>query len=341
MKIALEEAITTTVFNATVSLPPVKGTEEIPYVDTAYGLDVRDRLGASGLDARVKAMDQAGVALSILSLTMPGIEGIFDTATAVETARKVNDEIHSTYTAGPYAERFRAFGCVAMQDPAAAAAEAERCVKDLGFVGVLVNGYSNISDVNTVQYLDEPQVDIFWTKLEELDIPLYLHPRIAPPNQLRAYKDYEFLAGSPWGFGVETAIHVIRLMISGLFDRHPKLRIVLGHCGEGLPFSLHRIDHRLRHFQPQHIKCQRTLQEYWATNFWVTTAGVMSDASFAHTLNSVGEDRMMWSVDYPYEDYDEIGQWFDKLEMSENTRANIGWKNAQRMFNIKPLETSD
>ena len=331
-KIALEEAIATHVFNATATLPPVSGTAELPYVDTEYMADVKHRL--TDVDSRVEAMDQAGIALTVVSLTMPGIEGIFDVATAVETATKVNDEIHQMYNSGKHAHRFRAFGCVPMQDPAAAAKEAERCIKQLGFVGILVNGFSNMGGADSVQYLDEPQCEPFWAKLEELDVPLYLHPRIPPPGQMQVYKGYEFLAGSPWGFGVETAMHAIRLMVSGLFDQHPKLKIILGHCGEGLPFSLYRIDHRMRHFQPQHIACELRLQDYWERNFWITTAGVMSDGAFADTMSACGEDRVLWSVDYPYEDYMELGPWFDGLEMSENTREKVGWLNARQLLKL-------
>ncbi|KAL3486480.1 hypothetical protein BJX62DRAFT_246802 [Aspergillus germanicus] len=332
LKIALEEAIATHVFNATNTLPPVNGTAELPYVDTAYVADVKDRL--TNVEARIQAMDAAGVDLAVLSLTMPGIEGIFDTPVAVETARKVNDEIHEIYTSGKYASRFRAFGCVAMQDPTKAAAEAERCVKQLGFIGILINGFSNIGDANTIQYLDEPQCDPFWAKIAELNVPVYIHPRIPSPSQMRIYKGYEFLGGSPWGFGVETATHAIRLMVSGLFDRYPSLTVILGHCGEGLPFSLNRIDHRFRHFQPQHKQCKLSLTEYWKNNFVITTAGVMSDTTFFDTLKSCGEDRLLWSVDYPYEDYDEIAEWFDNLELSENTRAKIGWENARRILQL-------
>ncbi len=332
-KIALEEAITTSVFNPTNTLPETKGGAELPYVDKDYVVDVKNRL--SNLELRVQAMDRAGVALTVVSLTMPGIEGIFDAKTAVETARKVNDETHRIYCTGKYADRFRALGCVPMQDPKAAAAEATRCINELGFVGILINGYSQIGDAETVQYLDEPQCEPFWATLEELDVPLYLHPRIPTPGQSRIYRGYEFLAGSPWGFGVETAMHTIRLIVSGLFDRHPRLKIILGHCGEGLPFSLARIDHRLRHFQPQHYKSKLRMQEYWERNFWITTAGVTSDTAFVDTLRSCGEDRLMWSVDYPYEDYDECGTWFEGMEMSQSTRAKIGWENAKRLFKMQ------
>jgi 2,3-dihydroxybenzoate decarboxylase len=159
-------------------------------------------------------MDRAGIALSVVSLTMPGIEGIHDKGTAVEIARKVNDDLYQRYRTGPHSDRFRVFGCVPMQDPEEAAVEAERCIHELGCVGILINGFSNISSTQ-VQYLDEPQCAPFWAKLAELDVPLYLHPRIPPPDQMRVYKDYECLAGSPWGFGAETVAHIIRLMISG------------------------------------------------------------------------------------------------------------------------------
>ena len=331
-KIALEEAITTTVFNATSTLPSVDGGAELPYVNTEFLEDVKKRL--SDIDLRVEAMNKANITLTVVSLTMPGIEGIFDTSTAVDVARKTNDETHRLYTTGRYAERFRAFGCVAMQDPVAAAVEAERCIQVLGFVGILINGYCNVGGPETVQYLDEPQCEPFWAKLEELDVPLYLHPRIPTPGQLRIFKGYEFLAGSPWAFGVETATHTIRLMISGLFDRHPNLKIILGHCGEGLPFSIARIDHRIRHFQPHHAKCKLRMQEYWDRNFWITTAGVTSEAAFAATLKSCGEERLMWSVDYPYEDYEEVGDWFESLEMSDNSRAKIGWENCRKLLRI-------
>ncbi|OAP53743.1 hypothetical protein AYL99_12081 [Fonsecaea erecta] len=326
LKIALEEAAGTTVFDPTTTLPPLKFTGELPNVVSDYVADVKYRLFDIG--SRVQAMDRAGIALTVVSLTMPGIEGILDKATAVDFARKVNDELYQRYRTGPHSQRFRVFGCVPMQDPEAAALEAERCVRDLGCVGVLINGFSNISSTD-VQYLDEPQCAPFWAKLEELDVPLYLHPRPPPPDQMRVYKGYEYLAGSPWGFGAETAAHVIRL-----FDRHPKLKIIIGHCGEGIPHSLYRIDHRLRHFKRDNVPCLKPLQQYWEENFWITTAGVMSDTALASTVKVCGEDRVMYSVDYPYEDYDEIGAWFDGLEMSEATRAKIGWGNAKSLLRI-------
>lgn len=228
-KIALEEAVSTSVFNATRTTPPVRGTSDMEYSTPEYGSDVERRLSDPGL--QVESMDAAGVALAVVAVTSPGIEGIFDTREAIDAAARSNDEIRSRYTAGQHASRFRAFGCVPMQDPKAAAAEAERCVHDLGCIGILINGHSDLGNADTVQYLDEPQCEPFWEELEELDVPLYIHPRVPPPGQKRIYQDYESLSGSPWGFTAETSLHAVRLMMSGLFDRRPRLKIILGHHG--------------------------------------------------------------------------------------------------------------
>jgi predicted TIM-barrel fold metal-dependent hydrolase len=272
----------------------------------------------------------------VVSLTAPGIEGIFDPAEAAKTATKVNDQMHKLYRTGAHSHRFRTWGCVAMQDPQAAAKEAERCVKELGCVGILINGFSNVGnpDALEIQYLDEPQCEPFWAKLAELDVPLYLHPRIVAPVQTRIFRGYEFLAGSPWGFGRETAEHALRLMLSGLFDRYPNLRIVLGHCGEGLPFGIARADLRLRHFRKgEHGTHQRELCYYFPKNFWITTAGVQKQSVLESTIREVGIDRVMFSSDYPYEDMIETAQWFDALEIDDHTRAKLAYGNASNYTN--------
>lgn len=332
-KIALEEAVNTSVFNATRTSPPVPGTSDVEYSAPEYGPDIEKRLSDPGL--QVESMDAAGVALAVVSLTMPGIEGIFDAREAIDAATRVNDEIRARYTAGEHANRFRAFGCVAMQDPKAAAAEAERCVRELGCVGILINGHTDLGDADTVQYLDEPQCEPFWAKLAELDVPLYIHPRVPAPGQKRIYQDYESLGGSPWGFAAETSLHAVRLMMSGLFDRHPRLKIILGHCGEGLPFLIARTDHRLRHYakDKRHV-AKQPLQTYLENNFWVTTSGVMSTRTLEDTLSIFGADKVMWSCDYPYESYQETGSWFDHLEIEDQTRAKIGWQNAEQLLRL-------
>ncbi|MCJ1436653.1 hypothetical protein MMC27_006034 [Xylographa pallens] len=335
-KIAIEEHVNTDIFNPSMTNPSVEGQGELPYYQKVFADDVKFRL--SNFEARIKDMDASGTAIMAVSLTAPGIEGVFDPVQAVELARKVNDQFHKIYRTGPYAHRFRTWGCVPMQDPKAAAEEAERCVRELGCVGIFINGYSNVGNPADleIQYLDEPQCEPFWAKVAELDVPVYLHPRIVATGQMRIFRGYEFLAGSPWGFARETAEHALRLMLSGLFDRYPNLRLVLGHCGEGLPTAIDRTDHRLRHFKTgEHGAHQHPLAYYFAKNFWITTAGVMKASTLESTIREVGIDRVMYSADYPYEDMVEAAQWFDGLEIDEASRAKLARGNAMILLGIK------
>lgn len=335
-KIAIEEHVNTTIFNPSMTNPYTPGQGELPYYQTIFANDVKFRL--SDPTARLADMDASGTAIMAVSLTAPGIEGIFSPALAVSTARAVNDSFHTLYRTGPNAHRFRTWACVPMQDPLAAAAEAHRAVRDLGCVGIFINGYSNVGNPadNEVQYTDEPQCEPFWAKVAELDVPVYLHPRIVASGQQRIFRGYEFLAGSPWGFARETAEHALRLMLSGLFDRYPNLKLVLGHCGEGLPTAIDRTDMRIRHFKKgEHGAHQHELAYYFAKNFWITTAGVMKASTLDATIREVGIDRVMYSADYPYEDSVEAAQWFDGLEIDQVSRDKLAWGNAKILLGIE------
>lgn len=322
-KIALEEHWESPDFHAT-------GSHN--FVDAEYFAEVQKRL--QECDKRIEDMDRNGIQTSILSLTQPGIEGITDPKKAIEMARKMNEFVAEKFIA-KYPTRFRAFATLPLQDPQVAAKELEHAVNDLGFAGALVNGYSNIGDENTAQYLDEPQVWPFWEQVEKLGVPVYLHPRIPLPNQQRIYKGYDGLLGAAWGFGVETATHALRLILSGLFDRYPKLNIILGHLGEGLPFTLPRLEHRLRHMrQETHGNHMKTPTEYLRKNFYVTTSGVFRTQALINTLLEIGSDRVLFSVDYPYETMEEISSWFDTCPISENDRFKIGNGNAAKLFNL-------
>jgi gamma-resorcylate decarboxylase len=295
-----------------------------------YMAEVRRKL--RDIDLRVETMDKAGIEVSILSLTQPGIEGITDTALAVETARRMNDYV-ANHLVVRHPKRFKAFACAPLQDPDAAARELERAVRELGCVGALVNGCSNIGDENTAQYLDEAQVAPFWERASALNVPIYLHPRSPLPNQQRIYQGYPGLIASAWGFGAETATHAVRLILSGIFDRHPNLTVMLGHLGEGLPFTLPRLEHRLRHQGPEaHGPHKLPPTEYLRRNFYLTTAGVFRTQALINTMLEVGSDRILFSVDYPYESMEELSSWFDTCPISENDRAKIGHANARKLF---------
>jgi 2,3-dihydroxybenzoate decarboxylase len=323
-KIALEEHWESEQFPAT-------GTHD--FTETRYFADVQRRLRE--VDQRIEDMDRTGIDISILSLTQPGIEGITDAAVAIETARRMNDHAADKLV-GRYPERLRMFAAVPLQDPQAAAEELERAVKDLGAVGALINGYTNIGDENTARYLDEAPVDVFWNKVSELGVPVYLHPRIPLPNQQRIYQGYEGLLGSAWGFGFETATHALRLILSGLFDRYPNVNVILGHLGEALPFTLPRVEHRLRHQRPEtHGSHRKPPTTYLRENFYLTTSGVFRTQALIDTLLEVGADRTLFSVDYPYESMHELAPWFDTCPISENDRIKIGRTNAAKLFGIE------
>ena len=322
-KIALEEHYECPEFAAT-------GTHE--FVDEKYFAEVTKHL--HNADLRLEMMDRNGIETSILSLTQPGIEEISDPRKAIGLAERVNDYAADKYLV-KHPDRFRVFGALPLQDPNAAAKELKRAVKDLGFAGALINGYSNIGGENTAQYLDEPQVLPFWRKVSELNVPVYLHPRIPLPNQQRIYQGYPGILGSAWGFGLETATHAVRLMLSGLFDELPNLSVILGHCGEGLPFMLPRLEHRLRHqARGSHGKHKLLPTEYLRKNFFLTTSGVFRSQTLLNTLLEVGGDRVLFSVDSPYESMDEVAPWFDSCPISDNDRQKIGRDNSFKLFKL-------
>ncbi|MBV7321020.1 amidohydrolase family protein [Bacillus halotolerans] len=312
--------------------PDFPATGSHNFTDDEYFSAVQKRL--QEFEKRIEDMDKNGIQTSILSLTQPGIEGITDPDRAVKLAKQMNDHA-AEFFVSKHPDRFKAFAAVPLQDPEEAAKELERAVNELGFVGALVNGYSNIGDENTAQYLDEPQVRPFWEKAAQLQVPVYLHPRIPLPNQQRIYEGYEGLLGSAWGFGVETATHAIRLILSGLFDEYPDLTVILGHLGEGLPFTLPRVEHRLRHQRPEtHGNHQKAPTEYLRKNFYLTTSGVFRTQALIDTLLEVGSDRILFSVDYPYESMEEISFWFDHSPISETDRLKIGTENAASLFKL-------
>lgn len=293
--------------------------------------------GLSNMKLRLDEMDRGGIERMVLSLTQPGIQGIPDHKIAIDTAKRMNDELALIVEAHP--QQFLGFAALPLQDVRAACDELERTVSKLGFKGALINGYSNIGDMNTAQYLDEAPVWDFWARVEGLGVPVYLHPRPPLMSQRRAYEGYEVLADSPWGFGAETALHTLRLILSGLFDRFPRLQIILGHMGEGLPFLLPRVEHRLRHMSAEvRGKQQKPVTYYLRENFYITTAGHFRTQAFIDTMLEVGPERILYSVDYPYETVQEQNDWFDKLPISETDRRKIARENALKLLRLESAD---
>jgi gamma-resorcylate decarboxylase len=284
-------------------------------------------------DKRLGLMDQHGIAMMILSLNAPAIQAIHDVERAIDVARRANDHIAEACAKRP--NRFASFAALPMQDPDAAARELERSVTELKLVGALVNGFSQVNAPENVVYYDLPQYDAFWGVVERLDVPFYLHPRNPLPAWTPQYEGHRWLMGPTWAFAAETSVHALRLMGSGLFDKYPRLKIILGHLGEGIPYDLWRIDNRNGWVKPKHkYPATKRIADYFRANFWLTTSGHFSTPTMVDAVTELGAERVMFSVDYPFEGVDEACAWFDGAEISEADREKIGRTNAAQLFKL-------
>src|SRR5262245_31569796 len=259
-------------------------------------------------DERLGEMDKHGIAFAVLSLNAPGVQSVFDRRKAVDVARRANDSLAATVSRQP--DRYAGFAAVPLQDPDAAVAELRRGVKELGFKGVMINGFSQVGDADTIVYCDDPRYRQFWATVAELDVPFYLHPRDPLPERTTFYEGHPWLRGASWAFGVETATHALRLMASGIFDTHQNLTAILGHLGEMLPYCIWRFDHRVTK-RPRDIPARKTFTEYMQSNFYVTTSGNFHTTTLKCAIEQLGVDRVMFSVDYPFEECADGASWFD------------------------------
>jgi gamma-resorcylate decarboxylase len=321
-KIALEEhfAIDDTL-NDSKGFFPDKIWQEV----RARVLDLHDR--------RLRLMDEYGIEMMLLSLNAPAVQAIADVKRADEVARKANDYLAEQVAKRP--ARFQGLAALPMQDPDLAARELQRCVRELGFRGALVNGFSQVGDADTTVYYDLAQYWPFWEVVEELDVPFYLHPRNPLARDARIYEGHQWLLGPVWAFGQETAVHALRLMGCGLFDKYPRLAIILGHMGENLPFGMWRIDHCNAWIENRHNRpAKKKMADYFNANFHLTTSGNFRDQALLNAILEIGSDRIMFSTDWPFENIDHAAIWFDAASISENDRVKIGRDNAVRLFKL-------
>ena len=305
------------------------------YAPPAYWEELRGRL-LDIQDRRLRLMDEHDIAITILSLNAPAVQAVADPRQAIELARRANDFLAEQCARRP--DRFRACAALPMQEPDAAAAELQRCVTDLGFVGALVYGFSQDDRVDgggTPVYYDLPRYRPFWAEAERLGRPFYLHPRNPLPADARIYGGHPWLLGPTWGFAQETAVHALRLMGSGLFDEHPDLTIVLGHMGEGIPAMLYRIDHRNAWIEEKPpYPAERRFVDYFTRNFFITTSGNFRTQTLIDAILELGSDRIMFSTDWPFENISHAAEWFDSASIAEADRQKIGATNAARLFGL-------
>ena len=297
---------------------------------TNHWEDLRRRL-FDFQEMRLPEMDRHGIELSIISLNSPAVQGIPDVKQAIEMARATNDQLAEEVRKHP--DRFAGFAALPMQDPEAAIAELTRCVKELDFKGAMVNGFTQKDVPDSQIYYDLPAYRPFWAAVQDLDVPFYMHPRLTIPSRALAYDGAPWLFAPAWDFAAETAIHALRLICCGLFDEFPRLKFVLGHLGERITFDLWRID-RLMSKVPTGIPAKKWVGDYFRSNVYLTTSGVFHDPPFHCALAEVGVDRMLFSIDYPFEGTEDGATWFDNTELSDEDRLKIGRTNAIELFKL-------
>ena len=277
---------------------------------------------------RIAEMDAAGIDMQVLSLTGNGMDSL-DAATATALARDANDKLADAVRSHP--RHFAGFAALALQEPEKAAAEFERCVRKLGFKGALIHGTTK------GVFLDDPRFRPIFEAAQALDVPIYLHPSPPPKTVEEAYfgglpgETGFFLARMAWGWHVETGTHCLRLMVSGLFDRFPKLKIIIGHMGEDLPFSIARADAILSR-DTKHLK--RKISEYFLEHFYITTSGYFTVPPLMCTLQVIGADRVLFSVDYPYSPNIVGRKFLDGLTLSTQDMEKICHGNAERLLKL-------
>jgi len=275
-------------------------------------------------EGRLGVMDQHGVDYVVLSLSGPGVQIEPDTARATKLAQQCNDTLALEIRKRP--ERYGGFAHLALQDPNAAADELERCMKDLGFKGTLINGETN------GVYLDDRRYDVFWERASALHAPIYLHPG-NPPDCSHMYEGHPEMWGPTWSWAVETCSHAMRLIFSGLFDRYPDARVILGHMGETLPIQLWRLDSRLP-ISHQTVTLKKKPSDYVRGNIRVTTSGVCADAALRCALDAMGVENVMFSIDYPFEDTKVATDWISAAAITEVERARVCYQNATEILRL-------
>jgi 5-carboxyvanillate decarboxylase len=280
-------------------------------------------------ERRLKDMDDTGIALQILSLTAPGVQ-VFEKDTATALARSSNDQLAEAIQRHP--QRFAGLAAIAPQDPAAAAKELERGVKTLGLKGAIVNSHTR------GEYLDDPKFWPIFEAAEALNVPIYLHPTTPSPAMIKPFLE-SGLDSAVFGFAVETGLHMLRIVVAGVFDRFPKLRFVVGHLGEGLPYWFFRVDfmhrrmvssHRYPHIRP----LKRPPSGYLKDNFFYTTSGMAWEPPILYATSVLGIDRLMYAMDYPYQFVPEEVQVTDNLPISDTDKRKLYQTNAERVFSL-------
>jgi len=285
---------------------------------------LKDALTETG-SSRISKMDQSGITMQVLS------QSPYDYATVTpQQVSQANDDLQNLILTNP--SRYAGFAALPLGTPEHAPAELERCIKDLEFKATMVNGM-----IGPNKFLDHPDFFPTLEKAVELDCPVYIHPGFPPKDVREAYYEgfggmVDFALGTfVWGWHSETAIHVLRLVCAGVFEKLPGLKIVIGHMGEMLPFMLDRIDERLTPLAPN---LKKPAREYLLNNVWITTSGIFSNAPFECALKTWGIDKIMFSVDYPYSSCSQGRKFLDECGLQGEDLEKLCYKNVEALLKL-------
>ena len=303
---------------------------------------------------RIEVSDKHGIGYTIVSLTVPGIQGITDKATAEKEARHFNDYVYNRIK--EHRNKLGAFAALSMHDPAQAGAELRRVVTQLGFHGALLNDVQHAGpDGETYLFYDDPAYDAFWAVAQELDVPIYLHPAAPVGNRYETfYKARKYLVGPPLSFANSVSLHLLGLVTNGVFDRFPKLKVIVGHLGEHIPYDFWRINHWLEDVERPlaekagDVFCQKDIYHYFKNNIYLTTSGHFSTPTLKYLAGYVGADRILFSVDYPYETIENGCGWWDgdregiqEALGGEKAYYDVGRENAKKLFRLGEYHNCD
>ncbi|PSK42901.1 2-amino-3-carboxymuconate-6-semialdehyde decarboxylase [Elsinoe australis] len=291
---------------------------------TANLLDVHDQ--------RLRQMDENSIDLMVLSLSSSGVQGVTDPTKAASLAVLANDRLEAEILKNP--TRFAGFAALSMHDPQTAADELTRCMTSkTGFVGAMLNDFQAAGpDGNTMLFYDQPHYDVFWRAAADLNASVYIHPRASTP-----LIHEQMWAGRPWleysalGYANRVNMHVLGIICSGVLDRFPKLKLLMGHMGEHIPYDLYRIDHKLNRarFPDMPMRKDKLVSDYFGTQVFITTSGHFSTPALECAVKQCGAEAVMFSVDYPFESIPNGCVWFDEhVDMNARDKVKIGRNNA-------------
>ncbi|MFH1650580.1 MAG: amidohydrolase family protein [Chloroflexota bacterium] len=298
-----------------------------PEIKATFSAEIGGKLLDLG-EGRLKEMDDAGIDMQVLCLSS-GVDA-FTPADGTMLARKANDSCAAAIKKHP--DRFAAFATIAPQDPLNAAKELERAVKELGFKGTKLN--SNVQG----KYLDEPEFGPVLAMAEKLGVPIYLHPKSPSAAMIKPFMAYKPLTGSMWGYAAEAGLHSMRLILGGVFDKYPGLKIILGHLGEALPFWMWRLDNRWSKEKlnpdPSLPKLAKNPTDYIKQNFMVTTSGMFWEPVLKYVCQVLGVERVLFAVDHPYEQNKVAADFIEKVDLPAADKEKICHLNVEKLLKL-------